>query len=351
MLVQLAKKPGNVICAMIAACLVAAPAAAAADAIMIKRSFKSGTKHYVQHDTSIDQTITGNPMGDMKAKVKRLNGLWEEVKEASSDKSTVHLEFARSMYAVESPMFTAEYDTDDPENEDADPQIRTILQNVVGGKMTMGVDAKGQMTGFEGMNELAEAISKKAVMNMHWQQMQHEFTDEAAGNAWGKGRLMLYPNRKVKVGEKWEGNTEEKHPMLGTLITNNVYELKEIRSNGGSKLAVIGVTTTVSRKESEQKGPGPEPELSGTSTGEAIYDAAQGMVTSVTSTGDVKISFAIPNMPEGTPPMNANMVVSSKTTVMSVKERMAEAAEAAKRTEARIKAAEEEDDEDEDDDE
>jgi hypothetical protein len=328
--------------------LVTVPAAA--DSLMIKRKFPAGAKRYLENKVELTQKIMGGPMGEMTVKVKQLYGIWEEIKNSSPQKSTVSLTFDRVSRAMDMQMFATQFDTDDPEFEEADPQLKVILNNMVGESMTMEVDGAGQLAAFSGMDDIRKKIAEKAVMNMQWSQMEHEFNDEIAGNRWGRESLQVFPNKPVSVGDSWTGTTESPHPMLGTMVTESTYTLTDIKTDNNRKIAVISTKATTTRKPAEGEDAATAPSLTGSSSGVSTYDVEAGLVTGSEINGTMLVEFLPPGAAEGSPKVKADLVISGGFKSMSVEQRMAQKKVAQELTEKRRRAAEAEEAEDEDDD-
>lgn len=327
----------------------AAQTALAGDAVMIKRQFNPGEKVYIQQDFHINQVIEmGAQKMDMK--MRQLFGVWETVKKSDGGTTDVELQFDRAMQSIDSPMLgNMIFDTDDPDNEENVKTLGDILQNVVGGTLAMNVGRDGKLVAFSGMDPIREKISSKATANMFWQQMQHEFTDDAASKRWGEGPLLAYPNKEVKVGDEWDSRLTNKSPQIGTLLYETTYRLKEITKRQGRKVAVISTDQTITRQPDDDEDAGAGPQVEGSSKGEVTYDIERGRVIQRTSKDSLNLKVPMPGAPadpEGNKPMmKAAIEIDSTTAVMSEKDRARQKDEMRRKIEERKrKAAAEEDD-------
>ncbi len=137
--------------ALILAAVFVFPAGSAlGESVMVKRAYVPGRIAYIETQMEEVLEFSGMPMPPMKFHVKQLYGLWEEVKSVTGDKATIVLTFDRAARNVEAPMMgDVEFDTDDPEYEEAAPQLGTVLKPMIGMAMTMEVDQDGKVDLFQ----------------------------------------------------------------------------------------------------------------------------------------------------------------------------------------------------------
>ncbi|UCE60210.1 MAG: hypothetical protein JSU63_00380 [Phycisphaerales bacterium] len=352
------------------------------ESVVLRREYVPGTTSYIEREIDIEQDISGLPMPPMKFQTKELYGLWEKVESATREKAKIVLTYDRAARKVAAPMMgEAEFDTDDPEYEEAAPQLATILKPMMGMSLTMEVTREGKVLSFTGMDAINKKISELAVASMHWQHMQEEFTNKRGEENLGREPLLIYPNKNVKVSDTWKASSSVSRPRIGTIVTDYEYKVGRIGTENGRKTASISVTGTVSiepdEKESadaaktaadsesntagdateEEKKPEPETEVNGTLSGEATYDVALGRVVKRSLKGNIDIKIPLSKLMPGVPtegePQFANFKtkIDSKVSVLTEKERNAQKVEASKKAEMRRKAEEEEDEEDDEDDE
>jgi len=187
---------------------------------------------------------------------------------------------------------------------------------------------------------------------------------------WGTSPLLIYPNKKVKVGDTWNATFSMDRHMVGTIVNNYQYKVDRIGTENGRNIVSILVTGVVSKgadAENEQKKDDdsakdevkknePKVEVNGSISGTALYDVELGRIVKRSSDSkvDIKIPLSklMPNVPPSEEPQFANFksTIKSTTLILTEKERNAQKAEAHKKAMLR-KQAEEEEDEEEDDDE
>ncbi len=351
------------------------------ESVMIKRKFDAGRVSYIENKVEIDQKISGLPMPDMKFRIVQLFGLLEKVESIGGGKAKIVLTFDRAMRSVESSLMgTSEFDTDDPEHEEAAPQLGVVLEPMIGMPLTMEVDRDGELVSFAGMEAINKKVSEQAVASMHWEQMKSEFTDELGKETWGREPLLIYPNKEVEVGDTWKASSEIARPPFGTFVTGYRYTLDRIAVEDGRKTAVIKVEGVVSGRsdsetstEAEERGTAPkgdkendsaegdgkkaspEVEVRGAISGTALYDVALGRVVRETTQGEMDITIALSRLNPALEGLGESEFATFKftfdgmTRVLTEEARNRQKAEARRRAELR-RMAEEEDEEDEGDD-
>jgi len=363
------------------------------ESVMIKRKYVSGRTSYIENQVELVQDISGLPMPALKLQSDQLYGLWERVESSTKDKTKIVLTYDRAARKVNAPMMgDVEFDTDDPEYEEAAPQLGTVLKPMIGMAMTMEVDKDGKVISFSGMDAVNERVSKLAIASMHWEQMKEEFTDERGKETWGTQPLLIYPNKKVKKGDTWKASSFRVRPRIGTIVTDYQYKFDRIGKENGRKIAVISYTAKVSlrpdaektpdaeaegakkkaassdkpdkkdtkqegsEKKEEAKDAEPDAEVSGSMSGMATYDVKLGRIVKRNIEGkvDIKVplSKVMPNVPTGDEPKLATfkITIKSATSILSEEDRNKQKAEARKKAELRRKAEEEEEEEEEEDD-
>lgn len=312
-------------------------APAAGESIMVKRVFKPGSDTYVERTTEVVQAFK-MPSGEMKITVKDIKVLQEKVKSVSDQIAKVVLTFDRISQTMESAMMgTHAFDSDDADNEEASPQLAPILGPAVSMSMTMEVDSEGKIKSFTGMDAINDKISEKIQGNMFWPMMKDEFTDEVALKEYGEGSLMMYANKQVSVGDTWTGSQSRDFPQLGTVVTDVTYKLERIGTEDGRKVAFISSNGKLSRQKNDSDGESP-PELSGTVSGQSVYDVELGRVVKRSA----EQSFEI-KMKQAGQEANISISITFNSKVLSKKDRERQKYEAKKTAEMRKKAEEEED--------
>jgi hypothetical protein len=360
------------------AILAGSPTAVAADkSVILKRVFVPGTVSYVESKTEVEQDISGLPMPPMKLRFEQLYGLWERVESITEDKTTISLTYDRAARSVEAPMVGAvEFDTDDPEYEEAAPQLGAILEPMIGMTMTMELGVGGEVLTFSGMDAINRKVSERAVASMHWEQMKDDFTDERGMETWGREPLLYYANKEVKVGDSWQGVSTISEPTVGTIVTDYRYKVDRIGKHAGREAAVISVSGAISTANNgdvegspaEQapsadhpgedsvvpvtKTPESKAVVTGVVSGSAVFDVQLGRIVERTTDGKIDMQIPLrklmPNLPDGVEggTVEFKMAFRTTNTVHTPEKRSAQKAAARQKAEMR-RLAEADDDDDE----
>jgi hypothetical protein len=146
-------------------------------------------------------------------------------------------------------------------------QLPSRMFGIIKGKsFTMQVNEKGEVVSVSGFDKIGEAVvgemnvpeEMKAMMR---QNFQKQFNDDAAKQMFSQA-FEIYPNKYVKVGDKWKANSSI--AALKQDVTT-VYTVKNIK---GNRVFVNG--------ESKLKSSDGKP--SGTQTSKLIIDAKTGLM-------------------------------------------------------------------------
>lgn len=321
-------------------------AEAPAESVKIHRKFDTKSKHYVERSTDIIQKISGAGMpggGPMEIKMHQLFGVEEKVEDGKLGKKALTITFERARQSMDMPMMgNIEYDSDDPDNEEAAPQLSSLLKPMIGEKLTMEITRDGKVVNFAGMDAIAKKISENATANPLWMQQKQRFTDRRARKEWGEDPLRMYPNKEVNVGDSWESTSEDEDPQLGTILSKTKYKLEKLTKEDGRQIAEISYATDIS-KIKDGEGDTGRAKMEGKSSGKAFYDAESGLIVRQEGEGETKLK-----MPSQAGELD--IVIVSKSTMRHLSEAMRkqQKEEMAAKIAERKKAEEAEDDEDDD---
>ena len=164
---------------------------------------------------------------------------------------------------------------DSDKKEDMDGQVGQALKDKIGTIQEIQVDKKGKVAS---TNETGE---KKAGGMTDMMSLTGDVT---------KGQpypiLIQLPATSVKPGDTWTDSSG----TVATLKTVTVYTLKGITADG----AVVSFTGTLAKNGTlEQNGMEIQMDMSGTTTGEAVYEIASGLLKSTKTSSDIKGTLGI----------------------------------------------------------
>jgi hypothetical protein len=330
---------------------LSAGSALAGDAIVMKPKLSAGLKQYVESDNQLKQKFENPrmPGGGMELEVRRLYGVMQKVESASAGGAKIEMKFERAMQQVDSPMFEALFDTDDPENEEAAEQLGAALQAMLGIPFTLEFNGEMQATACSGMSAISEKVQEEAAGNAMLGQLVGELTDERAQKDWGDGLFYLYPNREVRPGDTWKASLKNNIPRIGKVVSHAECKFDRVTREDGHEVAIVtyqGKTEsdTAEAGEEREEGDPPAPSVSGSFSGTATFDVRRGQFVKREEKRDVTITTQMPGREGEESPGQMKIQINGRHTlrVMSDADRAEQKAGAAREREVARKKAEEE---------
>jgi hypothetical protein len=166
---------------------------------------------------------------------------------------------------------------DSDKKEDLDGQIGQAVKDKIGAVQEIMVDKQGKVAGIKETEDKKPAGGGMAdMMNMTG--------DIAKGQ--GYPILIQLPAKPVKAGDTWTDSTG----TTATLKTVTTYTLKSVTAEG----AIVSFAGTLAKAGTvEQNGMEIQMDMSGTSKGEATYEAASGILRNNATTLDIKGTLGI----------------------------------------------------------
>jgi len=169
-----------------------------------------------------------------------------------------------------------EMNFDSDKKEDMDGQIGQALKDKIGTPQEIQVDKRGKVAGIKDSSDKKPGGSMGDMMNMSG--------DITKGQPYPI--LIQLPAAGVKPGDTWTDSSG----TVATLKTVTTYTLKSLTADG----ALVSFMGTLSKSGSmEQNGMEIQIEMTGTTKGEAVYDAASGLLKNTTTSSDIKGSLGI----------------------------------------------------------
>ncbi len=327
---------------LIVVLLLATPLAVRAEKVLVQRKYTPNAKRYMETETEVKQTITGLPMGTIVVEFSQLLGTWEEVKSTSPEKTELVLTYDRAKHRMVNPMMgTLEFDTDDPDNEEAAPIFQQIAEPMLGMAMKAEFGSSGELISFKGVDAIREKIDARAVANPLWMHFKESMNDDAESRKWIKVPWLLFPNKKVRRGDSWKASSVEDEPRIGKIKTDYEFKVDSIEKRDGHTVVIVSFAGALSLEDAKAEGDAPKPTLEGKTVGHATFDATTGVVLGRTSTIEQNIDAPIGAEMggDGTKRMQVKVDVKTSQVFMTPAERDAQKV-AAKKKAAKRKADE-----------
>jgi hypothetical protein len=314
----------------------------AGDEIKLVAKFKQGDKTYFEHVLDMTQSIEmPNGPGAMTFKSNMITGMMEEVGETKAGGAEVRMTFDRMAMDFDAQMMAMKFDSDAP--DDSAPMISTIFEEMVGGTLTMRVDATGEVTGFDGMKAISQKVTDANPANPMWMQMRNQFTDDYYKDVLATSRYAIFPDKPVKVGDTWTSNMEtEPAPGMKHTVAST-YTLDSVGKKDGRNVATISVTQTFKKAEGDAAAGGAEIRVfEGSGKGTAMIDIDRGMLIEQSGDATLRVEGRMPG-PMGTTDMKIQVESGLTMRILSAADRAKQKADAAamkakKEAEAEAKA-------------
>ena len=165
---------------------------------------------------------------------------------------------------------------DSDKKEDMDGAAGQTLKGKIGVPQEIQVDKQGKVAG------TAETEDKKAGAGMA--DMMSMSGDITKGQPYPI--LIQLPATSIKPGDTWTDSSG----TAATIKTITIYTLKSLTADG----ALVSFTGTLAKNGNiEQNGMEIQMDMTGTTKGEAVYDAGSGLLKNTTTTTDIKGTLGI----------------------------------------------------------
>lgn len=299
--------------AIVAALLAFGSTPASGQSILLQPKFEKGQKHYVERIISATQK-----MGPMSVPINRVFGVIEEVENATKDETRFRLTIDRSGLSVGGPA-PVSFDSDLPDTKQT-KELAAIFRPMIGMEMTMVVGKDLKVKSFKGTKAIVKQVDKSAAGNPLWAKLRDNITAAEYQAAWGSSRLILFPNKEVKVGDTWKGSYTLLDATMGELKNEYECKLDSVAEKDGVKEATVSYKVVVT-KVGEPKKAKQEEGLkfsfnSSEAEGTAVFDSARGGFVKITETSKTTLDGEMAGQP-----MSFNITGEEKLSVLSVKKR------------------------------
>ena len=228
-----------------------------------------------QYGYNIEMNSTQNYQGrDFQSKMNF--GYDMEVLDKTDSATTIRATYTRIAMDIASPSGNITLDSDQPlkdtaANGELDPTtlMKQMFASMKGKSFVMTVAPDGTITQITGVDQMAEAMfNGMQVPEQYRQQMRayfsQQFNNETLRQSFGNA-LNIYPNKAVKVGDKWEKKSNV--TVAGSpVMSATTYTVKSID----------GDRVTIDMAADVNNG-------SGTQTGTLVVDADNGLVIEANS--------------------------------------------------------------------
>ncbi len=197
----------------------------------------------------------------------------------------------------------------DSESSDTSNPMNASLKSLVGNKLKLEINQKGQVQWVVGLDEFAKKLSG----NQQLAQSMPMFTDENNFKSFIGQTFNYFPEGDVAKGNKWSSSF--KLPSMMNMETVMNFEVADIKADQ----VTLDVTSDVNIDAPiEQQGMKMDIKMTGTQTGKMVIDQTDGWLRSsdLTQKLDAKIKMKNPQSGED---MEIPMIVNSVTNITVIK--------------------------------
>jgi len=278
----------------------------------VKLSFNPEKGKKYEYQTEMIQSIKQNVMGqEIPVEIEMSTKYLMEIKDKTSQETTMHLTYEEMAYIISSPMMKMGYDSKNPvENpSEIDQMLSKMFDQLIGQSIVVLIAPNGSVKSVTGMDvigaNMANALAGDNQMTAQLgAQMKQQFNDANMNNMFEQS-FKFYPDNPVKVGNSWD--------LENTMMMNNVntgsktkYTLKSVNRN----IAAIAVEGEIEMN----MGAGMEGKVTGTQAGAMTVDAKTGLPLSGEVSQNMKGALKVQGMD-----VQMEMTTKTKTSIKEIK--------------------------------
>ncbi len=296
--------------------------------VMLKPRLEPGAVRYVERTTEMNQKFKGGPGGgdrEMSMKMKNVMGVLQKVESATPEKGAkLSVTFDRVASESNMPMMAGEFDSD-RRNDDESPELAALYEPMVGSTLTIELDKDFRAVSCTGTAELVAKVEKSVGGNPMLDQMKRNMNDEQNRVMWGEQRMFLYPNKEVKLGDKWTRKFVNKADF-GDMAYEFECELVKGDADAAGKIKVAYTGKIAMEGEPKQREGAPTVKIeSGVVKGTALFDPKLGEFVTARGETEMKLNIVF-GTGDAAQKMEINQKVAETVRTLSVEERAKERA-------------------------
>lgn len=236
---------------------VLSSASFATDTSNVAYQWKKGTKIYYRWTEMLDQAMSAGPGMDSKTQNGRVSTVTWDVKEVTPE-GVAKITMTYNGFAVVSQLQRVpepmKWDSLAPASSDATSPLAMIFSHVVGQSINFTVDARGNVSKVEGMEDLAKKLRQAAVdtpgAGTFVNGIQVGYTaDQMKANI--ERVLSGNPEKAVKADDTWTDSVNIPYPQFGSFKLERTHKLESLDATK----AKIGVAIKVTLNEPKEGDP------------------------------------------------------------------------------------------------
>ncbi len=262
----------------------------AAEAIELKAQWPVGQRFVTQLTMNQNQKIVGAPTGPMNQTVTQVQEIAVDVARRLSgggrDLELSWLSMKMDMKMGSVTMMS--YDSKNKNASGANNPLAGVMDNIVGNRLYMELNADGDVVSVEGLDDLLEGVGGGG--GVVGSMMKGMFTEDSVKQL---GVLPQgLPKEPVKVGDEWPYELEFPMGPAGVLKVDMDYTFSGLEDRDGRKCAVLEYTGTMQSKAGGGGDSAVDINIKeGTIKGKTWFDYQAGVT--VENKGDVQMQMAV----------------------------------------------------------
>ena len=275
-------------------------ATASAQTILLKPKYTPGRTTYVEERTNMAFVVAGGPLGPdgVEMYTGLTLGVLQTVKSASDGGVRLEMTIERVAVKLQAPMFAPMgWDTDGVDPPHGTPALGKVLSTMRGKSYTVRLDAGHQVTTVEGLEAIRAPLKAAEQSLPAVIPILLMLDEESVRKDWVEAKLVLYPMRRVKVGDTWTRSIREDLGEAGELLVTYTCGVAEIKSEHGHRVALIDIAANFRQEGERAPATGPMGMSlrfkNGALSGEAKFDALRGYYLHNQSTADLTLVATI----------------------------------------------------------
>lgn len=310
--------------------LLLAPAThiAVAQSVLLQPRYVGGRTSYVEEQMSMWLELTGGPVGAGGIEVysSLTMGTLQTVESATSESVRLKVTIDRVAVKMKMPLIQPMgWDTDGVDPTHGTPALGKVLSKILGKSYLIELDADHQVTSIEGLSAIRKPLEPFEESLPALTPVLLTLREDHVKKEWGAGKLVLYPMRRVMVGDTWTRQVVDDFGASGEMLTTYKCTLVEIKSERGRRMALVDVQGAFEQKAGGQSanslmGMGLRFRAGGL-TGSAKYDVLRDQYVGNDSKAWVTLDATLPNNEQELGPAVARVRVEQRGLAASLGER------------------------------
>ncbi len=223
--------------------------------VMLTRNVPPGETYYVEMNDDMETFSRGGFFGEegVTRRSSRLRTVRRSVAELPTKKGTrVSLTFDRVAMFTETAEAPVTFDSDADDPTDELDLLAAALGPMLGKTLEFDVDRQGKVLHSRGMDQVYAAVEEAAAGGMVFVKLEEELTDARGRFYWNDTHSVLYPNKRVRVGDEWTAATIQPSIYQPNILREYQCKVEFIGERDGARIAEISYRVKMRESDDRQ---------------------------------------------------------------------------------------------------